>query len=125
MCFRDAVELISNHLEIFRRNQSAIGGAKKISTLSCEQIDEALKYYMSERGELHPAIRSPECEYKVCLKWSDSSLIYCTCDMPYILVPWLLFDSSTLPLLSSGPSTSRWRSFDCSFRTKGSTISTC
>ncbi|KMZ70359.1 hypothetical protein ZOSMA_1G03410 [Zostera marina] len=62
---KDAVELISDHLEMFRRYQSSIGGAKVISTLSHEQIDEKLKCYMLDCGDLHPAIRSPECEYKV------------------------------------------------------------
>ncbi|KMZ68656.1 hypothetical protein ZOSMA_234G00320 [Zostera marina] len=50
---------------MFRRYQPSIGGVKVIRTLSHEQIDEKLKSYMLDCGELYPAIRSPECEYKV------------------------------------------------------------
>lgn len=62
--FRDVIELIGNHLDLFRRNKSIIG-VDVIDTLSLDQIDERLKQNLLSSGELHPALKSPECEYKV------------------------------------------------------------
>ncbi|EPS67595.1 hypothetical protein M569_07179 [Genlisea aurea] len=61
---RDVVDLIGDHLELFRRNQSAIG-ADVMATLSSEERDERLKHHLLISKELHPALISAECEYKV------------------------------------------------------------
>lgn len=62
--FRDVVDLIGNHLDLFRRNQAAIG-VDVMGTLSCDERDERLKHHLIASKELHPALISPECEYKV------------------------------------------------------------
>ncbi|XP_010255077.1 PREDICTED: uncharacterized protein LOC104595846 isoform X2 [Nelumbo nucifera] len=61
---RDMVDLIGDHLDLYRKNQSAIG-ADVMATLSCEEKDERLKHYLMASKNLHPALISPECEYKV------------------------------------------------------------
>ncbi|KAF8410591.1 hypothetical protein HHK36_003123 [Tetracentron sinense] len=61
---RDMVDLIGDHLDLYRRNQSAIG-VDVMGTLSSEERDERLKHYLMASKELHPALISPECEYKV------------------------------------------------------------
>ncbi|GER50415.1 Phox-associated domain [Striga asiatica] len=61
---RDVVDLIGDHLDLFRRNQAAIG-VDVMGTLSCEERDERLKHHLMASKELHPALISPECEYKV------------------------------------------------------------
>ncbi|KAK9109018.1 hypothetical protein Sjap_017078 [Stephania japonica] len=61
---RDMVELIGNHLDLFRKNQSSIG-IEVMGTLSSEERDERLKHHLIASKELHPALLSPECEYKV------------------------------------------------------------
>ncbi|XP_051134715.1 uncharacterized protein LOC127253946 [Andrographis paniculata] len=61
---RDVVDLIGDHLDLFRRNQAAIG-VDVMGTLSSEQRDERLKHHLLTTKELHPALISPECEYKV------------------------------------------------------------
>ncbi|CAK9150820.1 unnamed protein product [Ilex paraguariensis] len=61
---RDMVDLIGDHLDLFRRNQTAIG-VDVMGTLSSEERDERLKYHLMASKELHPALISPECEYKV------------------------------------------------------------
>ncbi|KAA3462928.1 Sorting nexin-16 [Gossypium australe] len=61
---RDIVDLIGDHLDLFRRNQAAIG-VDVMATLSSEERDERLKYHLMVSGELHPALLSPESEYKV------------------------------------------------------------
>lgn len=58
------VDLVGKHLELFRRNQSAIG-VEVMGTLSLEERDERLKHHLLASKELHPALKSPECEYKV------------------------------------------------------------
>lgn len=63
-CFRDIVDLIGDHLDLFRRNQAAIG-ADVMKTLSSEERDDRLKYHLIVSKELHPALMSPESEYKV------------------------------------------------------------
>ncbi|KAI3448079.1 hypothetical protein Pfo_004744 [Paulownia fortunei] len=60
----DVVDLIGDHLDLFRRNQSAIG-MDVMGTLSSEERDERLKHHLMASKELHPALISPECEYKV------------------------------------------------------------
>ncbi|XP_021896635.1 uncharacterized protein LOC110813701 [Carica papaya] len=61
---RDIVDLIGDHLDLFRRNQAAIG-ADVMKTLSSEERDDRLKYHLIVSKELHPALMSPESEYKV------------------------------------------------------------
>uniref|UniRef100_A0A6N2MV34 PX domain-containing protein n=1 Tax=Salix viminalis TaxID=40686 RepID=A0A6N2MV34_SALVM len=63
-CCRDVVDLIGAHLDLFRRNQAAIG-ADVMATLSTEERDERLKHHLIASKELHPALISPESEYKV------------------------------------------------------------
>ncbi|CAJ1932700.1 unnamed protein product [Sphenostylis stenocarpa] len=61
---RDIVDLIGDHIDLFRRNQAAIG-VDVMLTLSSEERDERLKYHLLNSKELHPALISPESEYKV------------------------------------------------------------
>nr|GMD02630.1 uncharacterized protein LOC109165730 isoform X2 [Ipomoea batatas] len=61
---RDVVVLIGDHLDLFRRNQASIG-VDVMGTLSSEERDERLKHHLLASQELHPALISPECEYKV------------------------------------------------------------
>ncbi|XP_057445164.1 uncharacterized protein LOC130737420 isoform X2 [Lotus japonicus] len=61
---RDIVDLISDHIDLFRRNQAAIG-VDVMLTLSSEERDERLKFHLLNSKELHPALISPESEYKV------------------------------------------------------------
>ncbi|GMP38143.1 hypothetical protein CsSME_00009504 [Camellia sinensis var. sinensis] len=61
---RDIVDLVGDHIDLFRRNQAAIG-VDVMGTLSSEERDERLKHHLIDSKELHPALISPECEYKV------------------------------------------------------------
>ncbi|XP_060961155.1 uncharacterized protein LOC133031664 isoform X1 [Cannabis sativa] len=61
---RDIVDLVGDHLDLFRRNQAAIG-VDVMGTLSSEERDERLKHHLMASKELHPALVSPESEYKV------------------------------------------------------------
>ncbi|KAE8723766.1 Phox-associated domain,Phox-like,Sorting nexin isoform 2 [Hibiscus syriacus] len=61
---RDIVDLIGDHLDLFRRNQAAIG-VDVMVTLSSEERDERLKHHLMDSEVLHPALISPESEYKV------------------------------------------------------------
>ncbi|KAH6819798.1 phox domain-containing protein [Perilla frutescens var. hirtella] len=61
---RDIVDLIGDHIDLFRRNQTAIG-RDVMGTLSSEERDEKLKHHLMASKELHPALISSECEYKV------------------------------------------------------------
>ncbi|KAJ9561217.1 hypothetical protein OSB04_006377 [Centaurea solstitialis] len=63
MLTRDVVDLIGDHLELFRKNQAAIGREVMV-TLSSEERDERLKHHLMTSKELHPALKSPESEYK-------------------------------------------------------------
>lgn len=63
-CFRDVVDLVGVHLELFRKNQAEIG-VEVMVTLSSEERDERLKHHLMASNELHPALLSPESEYKV------------------------------------------------------------
>lgn len=60
---RDVVDLVGVHLELFRKNQAAIG-VEVMVTLSSEERDERLKHHLMASNELHPAVLSPESEYK-------------------------------------------------------------
>ncbi|KAL4353612.1 hypothetical protein GQ457_06G002690 [Hibiscus cannabinus] len=61
---KDIVDLVGDHLDLFRRNQAAIG-VDVMVTLSSEERDERLKHHLMVSEELHPALISPESEYKV------------------------------------------------------------
>ncbi|XP_021598291.1 uncharacterized protein LOC110604440 isoform X3 [Manihot esculenta] len=61
---RDIIDLIGDHLDLFRRNQAAIG-ADVMGTLSTDERDERLKHHLLASKELHPALISPENEFKV------------------------------------------------------------
>ncbi|KAI4298410.1 hypothetical protein L6164_031975 [Bauhinia variegata] len=61
---RDIIDLVGDHFELFRRNQAAIG-VDVMLTLSSEERDERIKYHLLNSKELHPALISPESEYKV------------------------------------------------------------
>ncbi|XP_041990188.1 uncharacterized protein LOC121741488 isoform X1 [Salvia splendens] len=61
---RDIVDLIGDHIDLFRRNQIVIG-RDVMNTLSSEERDEKLKRHLMASKELHPALISSECEYKV------------------------------------------------------------
>lgn len=58
------MDLVGKHLELYRRNQSAIG-VDVMGMLSLEERDERLKHHLLASKELHPALISPESEYKV------------------------------------------------------------
>lgn len=62
--FRDIVDLVGDHIDVFRRIQASIG-PDVMRTLSSEERDERLKYHLMVSKELHPALVSPESEYKV------------------------------------------------------------
>ncbi|XP_075487240.1 uncharacterized protein LOC142526618 isoform X2 [Primulina tabacum] len=57
---RDVVDLVGDHLDLFRRNQACIG-VDVMGTLSSEERDERLKHHLLSSKELHPALISPEC----------------------------------------------------------------
>ncbi|KAI3675269.1 hypothetical protein L1987_84857 [Smallanthus sonchifolius] len=59
----DIVDLVGDHLELFRKNQAAIGREVMV-TLSSEDRDERLKHHLMASKELHPALISSESEYK-------------------------------------------------------------
>ncbi|XP_043806915.1 uncharacterized protein LOC110601207 isoform X2 [Manihot esculenta] len=61
---RDIIDIIGDHLDLFRRNQAAIG-VDVMGTLSTDERDERLKHHLMASKELHPALISPESEYKV------------------------------------------------------------
>ncbi|KAH1261391.1 hypothetical protein GmHk_02G004269 [Glycine max] len=61
---RDLVDLIGVHIELFRRNQAVIG-VNIMKTLSSEERNDRLKFHLLNSKELHPALISPESEYKV------------------------------------------------------------
>ncbi|KAD3066455.1 hypothetical protein E3N88_34335 [Mikania micrantha] len=60
---RDVVDLVGDHLELFRKNQAAIGREAMV-TLSFEERDERLKQHLMACKEIHPALISSESEYK-------------------------------------------------------------
>lgn len=67
--------MIGEHLDLFRRNQ-AIVGVDVMRTLSSEERDERLKHHLMASKELHPALMSPESEYKVWVEFSDGNSFY-------------------------------------------------
>ncbi|CAD6343247.1 unnamed protein product [Miscanthus lutarioriparius] len=71
MLTRDMVDLIGNHLDIFRKNQTLIG-VDVMRTLSSEERDERLKQHLIVSQELHPALLSSEHEYKSKMSEDDN-----------------------------------------------------
>nr|CAB3489173.1 unnamed protein product [Digitaria exilis] len=67
---RDMVDLIGNHLDIFRKNQALIG-ADVMRTLSSEERDERLKQHLILSQELHPALLSSDHEYKPVMNFAS------------------------------------------------------
>ena len=61
------MDLASNHLDLFRQTKISIG-VKFFETLSTEEREESLKKALKKTRKLHPALISPECEYKVYIK---------------------------------------------------------
>ncbi|KAG5037984.1 hypothetical protein JHK86_018824 [Glycine max] len=61
---RDIVDLIGDHIDLFRRNQAAIG-VDVMLTLSSEERDGRLKFCLLNSKELHLALMSPKSEYKL------------------------------------------------------------
>lgn len=61
---RDMVDLIGNHIELYKRNEAYIG-VDVMAILSSEERDEKLKHYLAASKELHPALISSEAECKV------------------------------------------------------------
>ncbi|GAB2267281.1 hypothetical protein Dimus_002267 [Dionaea muscipula] len=70
---RDIVDLIGDHIEMYRSNQAAIG-ADVMGTLSSQERDERLKHHLIASRQLHPALISPECEYKFIQRLMDGLL---------------------------------------------------
>ncbi|CAI9104405.1 OLC1v1003067C1 [Oldenlandia corymbosa var. corymbosa] len=60
---RDVVDLVGDHIDLFRRNQATIG-VDVMGTLSSEERDDRLKHHLLASKELHPALASADCEYK-------------------------------------------------------------
>ncbi|KAK9677893.1 hypothetical protein RND81_11G174500 [Saponaria officinalis] len=60
---RDIVDLIGDHIELFRQTQASIG-VDVMVTLSSEERDERLKHHLMSSNALHPALFSSESEYK-------------------------------------------------------------
>lgn len=58
------MDLVGTHFELYRRMKVKIGPAI-MESLSTEERDEKLKAAMMTSRELHPALLSPEAEYKV------------------------------------------------------------
>lgn len=75
------VDLIGNHLDIFRNNQALIG-ADVMRTLSSEERDEKLKQHLILSQELHPALLSSDHEYKV-----RSSNVSISCNPNLTMLP--------------------------------------
>lgn len=61
---KDVVDLVGTHFDLYRRMKAKIG-PDIIGSLSSEERDEKLKHAMMSSHELHPALVSPEAEYKV------------------------------------------------------------
>lgn len=61
---KDVVDLVATHFDLYRRMKTIVG-PDIIGSLSTEERDEKLKHAMLSSRELHPALVSPEAEYKV------------------------------------------------------------
>lgn len=59
---RDIVDLVGNHLELFRQTKASV---KVFESLSSEERDERLKLALLRKNELHPALSSKDSECKV------------------------------------------------------------
>jgi sorting nexin-13 len=58
------VDLVSHHLDLFRQTKTSID-AKVFEILSTEEREESLKTALKKMKKLHPALISPDSEYKV------------------------------------------------------------
>lgn len=58
------MDLVGTQFELYRRMKAKVG-PDIIGSLSTEERDEKLKHAMMSSRELHPALVSPEAEYKV------------------------------------------------------------
>lgn len=58
------MDLVGSHFELFRQMKAKIG-PDIIGSMSTEERDEKLKHAMMTSRVLHPALISPEAEYKV------------------------------------------------------------
>lgn len=81
ICIRDIVDLVGDHIDLFRRNQAAIG-VDVMGTLSSEERDERLKHHLIYSKELHPALISPECETRCECSYEKFLLIDFIVSMP-------------------------------------------
>ncbi|KAH7301359.1 hypothetical protein KP509_23G021800 [Ceratopteris richardii] len=59
---RDIVELIANHLELFRQSKNSI---RRFESLSSEDREKELKLALAKGNQLHPALASEDSECKV------------------------------------------------------------
>ncbi|KAI5066366.1 hypothetical protein GOP47_0018990 [Adiantum capillus-veneris] len=59
---RDLVDLVGNHIELFRQTKA---GVKHFETLSTEAREENLKLVLRKANKLHPALLSSDSECKV------------------------------------------------------------
>jgi hypothetical protein len=59
---------VGSHFELFRKMKAKIG-PDIIGSLSIEERDEKLKHALMTSRKLHPALISPEAEYKVGYTW--------------------------------------------------------
>lgn len=59
---RDIVDLVGNHLELFRQVRGSI---KRFESLSSEDREKELKLALTMGNQLHPALSSRDCECKV------------------------------------------------------------
>ena len=57
------MDLVGSHFELFRQMRANIGPDEKL--MSIEERDENLKRALMASRKLHPAVISPEAEYKV------------------------------------------------------------
>jgi len=71
--FRDLVNIICTHLELFRAAHSKIG-KHHTGPLTIESRDMELKIVLAAENKLHPALFSAEAEHKV---FSISCLYAC------------------------------------------------
>lgn len=60
--YRDIVELVGNHLTLFRQMKNSV---RTFESLSSEEKEESLKRALIKSNRLHPALHSQESETKV------------------------------------------------------------
>lgn len=67
---RDTIQLVCEHIELYRIIQTHIGEAM-LSSLSNDERDAKLKLTLAEDNKLHPALFSAEAEHKVLQRFMD------------------------------------------------------